>query len=161
MLTMGWSVVYQFCRVQNQIDRYLKFVPLISLVHEYRMQNLKDNLVIMLFRSWPFKSILIMLALGAHELGLVVLMVIVHSHASSNTLDGLNMFDGTDSHYFYSGSRGYHWMWASRPFNYGHWEVIRFLLSNARWWLEEFKFGGFRFDGATSIMYTHHGLQQS
>uniref|UniRef100_A0A5B6ZJQ5 1,4-alpha-glucan branching enzyme n=1 Tax=Davidia involucrata TaxID=16924 RepID=A0A5B6ZJQ5_DAVIN len=95
----------------------------------------------------------------AHELGLLVLMDIVHSHASNNTLDGLNMFDGTDSHYFHSGSRGYHWMWDSRIFNYGHWEVIRFLLSNARWWLDEYKFDGFRFDGVTSMMYTHHGLQ--
>ncbi|XP_052175529.1 1,4-alpha-glucan-branching enzyme 1, chloroplastic/amyloplastic-like isoform X2 [Diospyros lotus] len=95
----------------------------------------------------------------AHELGLLVLMDIVHSHASNNTLDGLNMFDGTDSHYFHSGSRGYHWMWDSRLFNFGHWEVLRFLLSNARWWLEEYKFDGFRFDGVTSMMYTHHGLQ--
>ncbi|KAK1300227.1 hypothetical protein QJS10_CPB13g01652 [Acorus calamus] len=95
----------------------------------------------------------------AHELGLVVLMDIVHSHASNNTLDGLNQFDGTDTQYFHSGSRGYHWMWDSRLFNYGNWEVLRFLLSNARWWLEEFKFDGFRFDGVTSMMYTHHGLQ--
>ncbi|TQE04341.1 hypothetical protein C1H46_010126 [Malus baccata] len=95
----------------------------------------------------------------AHELGLLVLMDIVHSHASNNTLDGLNMFDGTDSHYFHSGSRGYHWMWDSRLFNYGSWEVLRYLLSNARWWLEEYKFDGFRFDGVTSMMYTHHGLE--
>ncbi|XP_073033199.1 1,4-alpha-glucan-branching enzyme 2-2, chloroplastic/amyloplastic-like isoform X2 [Primulina eburnea] len=95
----------------------------------------------------------------AHELGLVVLMDIVHSHASNNTLDGLNMFDGTDACYFHSGARGYHWMWDSRLFNYGHWEVLRFLLSNARWWLDEYKFDGFRFDGVTSMMYTHHGLQ--
>ncbi|KAL6574956.1 hypothetical protein OROMI_012241 [Orobanche minor] len=95
----------------------------------------------------------------AHELGLVVLMDIVHSHASNNTLDGLNMFDGTDSCYFHSGQRGYHWMWDSRLFNYGQWEVLRFLLSNARWWLDEYKFDGFRFDGVTSMMYTHHGLQ--
>ncbi|URE11331.1 Alpha amylase, C-terminal all-beta domain [Musa troglodytarum] len=94
----------------------------------------------------------------AHELGLLVLMDIVHSHASNNVLDGLNQFDGTDSHYFHSGSRGHHWMWDSRLFNYGSWEVIRFLLSNARWWLEEYKFDGFRFDGVTSMMYTHHGL---
>ncbi|KAG2262463.1 hypothetical protein Bca52824_069542 [Brassica carinata] len=94
----------------------------------------------------------------AHELGLVVLMDIVHSHASKNTLDGLNMFDGTDAHYFHSGPRGYHWMWDSRLFNYGSWEVLRYLLSNARWWLEEYKFDGFRFDGVTSMMYTHHGL---
>ncbi|RYR53139.1 hypothetical protein Ahy_A06g028110 isoform B [Arachis hypogaea] len=94
----------------------------------------------------------------AHELGLLVLMDIVHSHASNNTLDGLNMFDGTDTHYFHGGSRGYHWMWDSRLFNYGSWEVLRYLLSNARWWLEEYKFDGFRFDGVTSMMYTHHGL---
>uniref|UniRef100_A0A2N9G2W4 Alpha-amylase/branching enzyme C-terminal all beta domain-containing protein n=1 Tax=Fagus sylvatica TaxID=28930 RepID=A0A2N9G2W4_FAGSY len=80
-------------------------------------------------------------------------------HASNNVLDGLNMFDGTDSHYFHSGARGYHWMWDSRLFNYGSWEVLRFLLSNARWWLEEYRFDGFRFDGVTSMMYTHHGLQ--
>ncbi|KAK4481160.1 hypothetical protein RD792_012041 [Penstemon davidsonii] len=97
----------------------------------------------------------------AHELGLVVLMDIVHSHSSNNTLDGLNMFDGTDSCYFHSGERGYHWMWDSRLFNYGHWEVLRFLLSNARWWLDEYKFDGFRFDGVTSMMYTHHGLQMA
>ncbi|PKA62389.1 1,4-alpha-glucan-branching enzyme 2-2, chloroplastic/amyloplastic [Apostasia shenzhenica] len=95
----------------------------------------------------------------AHELGLLVLMDIVHSHASNNTLDGLNYFDGTDTQYFHAGSRGYHWMWDSRLFNYGNWEVLRFLLSNARWWLEEYKFDGFRFDGVTSMMYTHHGLQ--
>ncbi|ESW34860.1 hypothetical protein PHAVU_001G187600 [Phaseolus vulgaris] len=95
----------------------------------------------------------------AHELGLLVLMDIVHSHSSNNTLDGLNMFDGTDGHYFHPGSRGYHWMWDSRLFNYGSWEVLRYLLSNARWWLDEYKFDGFRFDGVTSMMYTHHGLQ--
>ncbi|KAL8154456.1 hypothetical protein V2J09_012216 [Rumex salicifolius] len=97
----------------------------------------------------------------AHELGLLVLMDIVHSHASKNTLDGLNMFDGTDSHYFHSGERGYHWMWDSCLFNYGSWEVLRYLLSNARWWLDEYKFDGFRFDGVTSMMYTHHGLQMT
>ncbi|XP_051131607.1 1,4-alpha-glucan-branching enzyme 2-2, chloroplastic/amyloplastic-like [Andrographis paniculata] len=97
----------------------------------------------------------------AHELGLYVLMDIVHSHASNNTLDGLNMFDGTDKTYFHSGSQGHHWMWDSRLFNYGQWEVLRFLLSNARWWLEEYKFDGFRFDGVTSMMYTHHGLEMA
>ncbi|KAL8140570.1 hypothetical protein V2J09_006591 [Rumex salicifolius] len=94
----------------------------------------------------------------AHELGLLVLMDIVHRQ---NTLDGLNMFDGTDAHYFHSGARGYHWMWDSRLFNYGNWEVLRYLLSNARWWLDEYKFDGFRFDGVTSMMYTHHGLQMA
>jgi 1,4-alpha-glucan branching enzyme len=94
----------------------------------------------------------------AHRLGMVVLMDIVHSHASKNTNDGINMFDGTDGMYFHSGAKGNHWMWDSRLFNYGNWETMRFLLSNARWWMEEYKFDGYRFDGVTSMMYHHHGL---
>lgn len=94
----------------------------------------------------------------AHRLGMIVLMDIVHSHASKNTNDGINMFDGTDGMYFHSGARGNHWMWDSRLFNYGNWETMRFLLSNARWWMDEYKFDGYRFDGVTSMMYHHHGL---
>ena len=97
----------------------------------------------------------------AHRLGLYVLIDVVHSHASSNSNDGINMFDGSDSQYFHSGAKGYHWMWDSRLFNYGNWEVLRFLLSNCRWWLDEYKFDGFRFDGVTSMMYHHHGLQMA
>ena len=97
----------------------------------------------------------------AHSYGIVVLMDIVHSHASSNSLDGINMFDGSNGQYFHDGPQGYHWMWDSRCFNYGNWEVIRFLLSNLRYWMEEFKFDGFRFDGVTSMMYSHHGLQMA
>eukprot|EP01026_Neomeris_dumetosa_P019591 TRINITY_DN17943_c0_g1_i6.p1 TRINITY_DN17943_c0_g1~~TRINITY_DN17943_c0_g1_i6.p1 ORF type:complete len:432 (-),score=58.89 TRINITY_DN17943_c0_g1_i6:54-1256(-) len=97
----------------------------------------------------------------AHRMGLYVLMDIVHSHASKNTNDGINMFDGTDSMYFHGGARGYHWMWDSRLFNYGNWETIRFLLSNARYWMDEYKFDGYRFDGVTSMMYHHHGLQMA
>ena len=94
----------------------------------------------------------------AHELGILVLMDVVHSHASSNSMDGINLFDGSDSGYFHSGPQGYHWMWDSRCFNYSNWEVLRFLLSNLRYWVEEFRFDGFRFDGVTSMMYKHHGL---
>ncbi len=95
----------------------------------------------------------------AHRLGLFVLIDIVHSHASSNSNDGINLFDGSGGQYFHEGAKGYHWMWDSRLFNYGNWEVMRFLLSNCRWWLDEYKFDGFRFDGVTSMMYHHHGLQ--
>ena len=97
----------------------------------------------------------------AHSYGVAVLMDIVHSHASSNATDGINMFDGTNGQYFHDGPQGYHWMWDSRCFNYGSWEVLRFLLSNLRYWMEEFKFDGFRFDGVTSMMYSHHGLQMA
>lgn len=94
----------------------------------------------------------------AHSLGLVVLLDVVHSHASKNVLDGLNEFDGTDHQYFHAGGRGRHDQWDSRLFNYGHHEVMRFLLSNLRFWMDEYQFDGFRFDGVTSMLYLHHGM---
>lgn len=94
----------------------------------------------------------------AHSMGITVLLDMVHSHASKNTLDGLNMFDGSDHLYFHEGARGRHELWDSRLFNYGSHEVLRFLLSNLRFWMEEYQFDGFRFDGVTSMLYTHHGI---
>ncbi|KAH8769592.1 alpha-glucan branching enzyme [Hyaloscypha sp. PMI_1271] len=94
----------------------------------------------------------------AHGLGIVVLLDVVHSHASKNVLDGLNEFDGTDSCYFHGGPKGKHELWDSRLFNYGSHEVMRFLLSNLRFWMDEYNFDGFRFDGVTSMLYTHHGI---
>lgn len=94
----------------------------------------------------------------AHGLGLTVLLDVVHSHACKNIDDGLNQFDGTDHQYFHEGAKGRHELWDSRLFNYGHHEVLRFLLSNLRFYMEEYQFDGFRFDGVTSMMYTHHGI---
>ncbi|RIB24050.1 CBM Family 48/Glycoside Hydrolase Family 13 protein [Gigaspora rosea] len=94
----------------------------------------------------------------AHGMGLYILLDIVHSHACKNVLDGLNMFDGSDHCYFHEGGKGRHDLWDSRLFNYGNWEVLRFLLSNLRFFMEEYKFDGFRFDGVTSMMYIHHGI---
>ncbi|KAL6251544.1 alpha-1,4-glucan branching enzyme [Rhinocladiella similis] len=94
----------------------------------------------------------------AHGMGITILLDVVHSHASKNTLDGLNMFDGSDHLYFHEGAKGRHELWDSRLFNYGHHEVLRFLLSNLRFWMEEYQFDGFRFDGVTSMLYTHHGI---
>eukprot|EP00002_Diphylleia_rotans_P001391 TRINITY_DN10782_c0_g1_i1.p1 TRINITY_DN10782_c0_g1~~TRINITY_DN10782_c0_g1_i1.p1 ORF type:complete len:499 (+),score=71.59 TRINITY_DN10782_c0_g1_i1:43-1539(+) len=94
----------------------------------------------------------------AHSLGICVLLDIVHSHASPNTIDGLNMIDGSDSAYFHSGSRGLHKLWKSKLFDYGKDKVVRFLLSNIRFYLEEYRFDGFRFDGVTSMIYRNHGI---
>eukprot|EP00117_Sycon_ciliatum_P046232 scpid13332/ scgid33137/ 1,4-alpha-glucan-branching enzyme; Brancher enzyme; Glycogen-branching enzyme len=94
----------------------------------------------------------------AHGHGLVVLLDIVHSHASKNVQDGLNQFDGTNTCYFHDGARGEHSLWDSRLFNYQQWEVLRFLLSNLRYYMEVFRFDGFRFDGVTSMLYHHHGI---
>ena len=94
----------------------------------------------------------------AHGMGLTVLLDVVHSHASKNVADGLNMYDGTDACYFHGGGKGTHELWDSRLFNYGSHEVLRFLLSNLRFWMDEYHFDGFRFDGVTSMMYKHHGI---
>ena len=94
----------------------------------------------------------------AHSMGLVVLLDVVHSHASKNVLDGINEFDGTDHQYFHEGGKGRHDQWDSRLFNYGSHEVLRFLLSNLRFWMDEYQFDGFRFDGVTSMLYIHHGI---
>ncbi|MDE3214346.1 MAG: alpha amylase C-terminal domain-containing protein [Bacteroidota bacterium] len=93
----------------------------------------------------------------AHSLGISVIMDIVHSHAVKNFAEGLNEFDGSDNQYFHRGGRGYHEGWDSKLFDYGKWEVKKFLLSNVRYWMEEFHFDGFRFDGVTSMLYFHHG----
>jgi len=95
----------------------------------------------------------------AHGLGVRVLLDIVHSHAVKNLNEGLNRFDGTEYQYFHSGGRGDHPAWDSKLFDYSKYEVRRFLLSNVRYWLEEFHFDGFRFDGVTSMLYLNHGFQ--
>ncbi len=94
----------------------------------------------------------------AHELGLRVLLDVVHSHAVGNTLEGLNMFDGTEYQFFHEGSEGDHPAWGTKLFNYDKPEVIHFLLSNLKFWMEEYHFDGFRFDGVTSMLYHDHGL---
>lgn len=94
----------------------------------------------------------------AHELGIAVIMDIVHSHAVKNENEGLGRLDGTRSLYFYPDQRGEHPAWDSLCFDYGKNEVLHFLLSNCKYWLEEFKFDGFRFDGVTSMLYYDHGL---
>jgi 1,4-alpha-glucan branching enzyme len=97
----------------------------------------------------------------AHGLGMRVLLDLVHSHAVRNTQEGLNLLDGTEHQYFHALPRGLHAAWDSMVFDYSKFEVLRFLLSNVRYWLEEFRFDGFRFDGVTSMLYLDHGLARS
>jgi len=97
----------------------------------------------------------------AHRLGLRVIVDIVHSHAVKNEAEGLSRFDGTDSQYFHAGKRGVHEAWDSRVFDYGKPEVMHFLLSNCRYWIDEYHVDGYRFDGVTSMLYLHHGLEKA
>jgi 1,4-alpha-glucan branching enzyme len=94
----------------------------------------------------------------AHELNIAVIMDVVHSHVVKNVAEGLNDFDGSGNQYFHTGAQGYHELWDSKLFDYGKWEVQQFLLSNLKYWMEEFHFDGFRFDGVTSMLYFHHGM---
>ncbi len=97
----------------------------------------------------------------AHAMGLAVIMDIVHSHAVKNENEGLGNFAGDPCQYFYQGDRREHPAWDSLCFDYGKNEVIHFLLSNCKYWLEEFHFDGYRFDGVTSMLYYSHGLGEA
>ena len=94
----------------------------------------------------------------AHKLGIRVLLDLVHSHAVKNTAEGINMFDGTVWQFFHDGEKGEHPAWGTKCFDYGKAGVLHFLLSNLKFWLEEYHFDGFRFDGVTSMLYHDHGL---
>jgi 1,4-alpha-glucan branching enzyme len=102
------------------------------------------------------------------------LLDVVHSHCSKNEADGVAGFDLTGlppgqgggasdsddvaSALVRAGPAGYHSQWDSRVWSFGRLETLRFLLSNARYWVEELGFDGFRFDGVTSMLYAHHGI---
>ncbi len=94
----------------------------------------------------------------AHSMGIRVLLDVVHSHAAKNTAEGINQFDGTDTQFFHAGGRGEHREWDTKLFNYGKTEVLHFLLSNLKFWMTEYHFDGFRFDGVTSMLYHDHAL---
>ncbi len=96
----------------------------------------------------------------AHGHGLAVIMDIVHSHAVKNELEGLGKFDGNPAQYFHGDQRREHVAWDSLCFDYGKNEVSHFLLSNVNYWLTEYRFDGFRFDGVTSMLYYDHGLEK-
>lgn len=98
---------------------------------------------------------------AAHEAGIAVIMDIVHSHAVKNEVEGLGRLDGSYDQYFYGDGRREHPAWDSLCFDYGKNQVLHFLLSNCKYWLEEFRFDGFRFDGVTSMLYYNHGLGQA
>ncbi len=95
----------------------------------------------------------------AHQMGIMVIMDLVHSHAVKNELEGIGLFDGSPNQFFHEGERRNHPAWDSLCFDYGKPEVIHLLLSNIKYWLEEYHFDGFRFDGVTSMLYYNHGLE--
>jgi len=98
---------------------------------------------------------------AAHSMNIAVIMDIVHSHAVKNETEGLGRFDGSGTQYFHGGDRREHPAWDSLCFDYGKNEALHFLLSNCKFWMEEYGFDGFRFDGVTSMLYHSHGLGEA
>ena len=97
----------------------------------------------------------------AHSLGIRVLLDVVHSHAVKNTTEGINLFDGTTYQFFHDGGEGEHPAWGTKLFDYNKPGVLHFLLSNLKYWMKEYHFDGFRFDGVTSMLYHNHGLGEN
>jgi len=89
----------------------------------------------------------------AHRLELGVILDITHSHACPNTEQGLARYD--TSRYFF---RDLKTQWDTVSFDYSQERTRRFLLSNCRYWLEEFNIDGFRFDAVGNMIYLDHGL---
>ncbi len=96
----------------------------------------------------------------AHEMGIAVIMDVVHSHAVKNELEGIGLFDGSPYQFFHNGERREHEAWDSLCYDYAKNKVLHLLLSNLKYWLEEYRFDGFRFDGVTSMLYYDHGLSR-
>lgn len=97
----------------------------------------------------------------AHGFGVLVFLDIVHSYASPDTLVGLASFDGANDCYFHTGKRGHHKYWGTRMYKYNDYEVLRFLLSNLKWWVVEYHIDGFNFHSIASMLYTHNGFEKN
>ena len=94
---------------------------------------------------------------AAHKMGIAVIMDLVHAHYVKNQNEGILDLDGSGHHYSKRGEAGYQQYWDSMVFDYGKGGVEHFLLSNVKYWLDEYHFDGFRFDGVTSMLYYHRG----
>lgn len=97
----------------------------------------------------------------AHGMGLLVIMDLVHSHTVKNVREGINLFDGTEYQYLKPGMEGVHPQWDSKLFDYGKTATLQLLLSNVKYWLDEYHFDGYRFDGVTSMLYKNHGIGET
>jgi len=93
---------------------------------------------------WPYKLLVLLYVIHLPDMGHKKLNVL------SNSLAEPTQCIGMFSYIFLDYTRGLCLCF--------RWEVLRFLLSNLRWWIEVYHFDGFRFDGATSMLYHSHGI---